>query len=47
MYRGVALSGAQGSLMDSTINSNFLYTSPPQKYKTAATVHPLRLQALY
>ena len=35
--------GVQGSLMDSTINSNFLYTSPPQKYKTAATVTPLRL----
>ena len=40
MYRGVALSGVQGSLMDSTI----LYTSPSQKYKTAATVTPLRLK---
>lgn len=36
MYRGVALSGVQGSLMDSTINFNFFYTIPLlKKYKNS------------
>lgn len=48
MYRGVTLSGVQGSLMDSTINFNFFYTIPLlKKYKNSRNSNPVAAVSFY